>query len=83
MKRRDFIKDSAASALAVGTAAYTFEAETFGRERSPIPLPLAESKGSFWPDGARLDISISMQTIGQSAPAVAAESRIVARAEHR
>ncbi len=61
MKRRDFIKDSAVSALAVGTAPHTFEPKTFGSERSPISLPQAKPKAPFWPDGARLVVSISMQ----------------------
>jgi|GraSoi2013_100cm_1033763.scaffolds.fasta_scaffold16740_3 hypothetical protein len=74
MKRRDFIKDSAVSALAVGTVPHTFEPETFGSERSAISLPQAESKGSFWPDGARMVISISMQMEAGAQPSSGAES---------
>src|SRR5258707_8980860 len=67
MKRRDFIKDSAVSALGVGTARHTFEPGTTGGERSPVSLPPAESKGSFWPDGARMVISIYHADGGRSA----------------
>src|SRR5260370_19224516 len=74
MKRRDFIKDTAVAALAVGTARHTFEPETFGRERSQFALPQAESKGSFWPDGARLLVSISMQMEAGAQPMSGAES---------
>ncbi len=74
MKRRDFIKDSAVSALALGTAPHTFEPETFGSERSPTSLPQAESKGSFWPHGARLVVSISMQMEAGAQPLSGAES---------
>src|SRR5258707_13463932 len=74
MKRRDFIKDSGVSALALGTARHTFEPETFGSARSPISLPQEESKGPFWPDGARMGISISMQMETGAQPASGAES---------
>src|SRR5882672_2038004 len=74
MKRRDFIKDSVVSAVAAGTAPYTFQPETFGRDRSPISLPQAEPKGSFWPDGARLAVSISMQMEAGAQPLRGAES---------
>jgi len=74
MKRRDFIKDSVVSAVAAGTAPYTFQPETFGRERSPISLPQAEPKGSFWPDGAHLAVSISMQMEAGAQPLRGAES---------
>jgi len=74
MKRRDFIKDSAVSALAVGTAHRNFEPETFGSARSPISLPQADSKDPFWPDGARLVISISMQMEAGAQPPSGAES---------
>src|SRR5260370_32321254 len=74
MKRRDFIKDSAVSALALGTAPHTFEPETFGSERSPTSLPQAESKGSFWPHGAGVVVSISMQMEAGAQPLSGAES---------
>jgi len=73
MKRRDFIKDSAVSALAVNTAR-AFEPETFGIGRSPISVPPADSKSSFWPDGARLVVSISMQMEAGAQPMSGAES---------
>jgi len=73
MKRRDFIKDSAASALAVNTAR-AFEPETFGIGRSPISVPQADSESFFWPDGARLVVSISMQMEAGAQPMSGAES---------
>jgi peptidoglycan/xylan/chitin deacetylase (PgdA/CDA1 family) len=74
MKRRDFIKESAVSALAIGTPRHTFEPETLGSKRSAISLPQAESTGSFWPDGARLVVSISMQMEAGAQPLGGAES---------
>ncbi len=74
MKRRDFIKDTSVSALAVGTASHTFEPETFAKERSPISLPEAESKRSFWPEGGRLVVSISMLMEAGAQPLSGAES---------
>jgi hypothetical protein len=61
MKRRDFIKVAALSALAVGTASHSFEPETFAGDRFPISLSQMESKGPFWPDEARMVFSASMQ----------------------
>jgi peptidoglycan/xylan/chitin deacetylase (PgdA/CDA1 family) len=59
MERRDFIKDSAISAVAVGSAPHTF-----GTGRSPLSLSQADSKRAFWPNGARLAISISLMFEG-------------------
>jgi hypothetical protein len=62
MNRRNFIRDSAVSALAVRTAQpHIFEAKAFGSERSSLYRPLVESGESFWPEGARVVVSISMQ----------------------
>ncbi len=74
MKRRDFIKDSSVSALTVGTALRTFQPETFGREPSSTFRPQTESEGPFWPDGARLVVSISMQMEAGAQPLTGAES---------
>jgi peptidoglycan/xylan/chitin deacetylase (PgdA/CDA1 family) len=74
MKRRDFIKDGAVSALAAGTAPQIFEPETFARTNSPISPSQDEFKGSFWPDGARMVISISMQMEAGAQPSSGAES---------
>src|SRR5258708_22267163 len=74
MKGRGIIKDRAVSGLAVGTARHSFERGTTGGERSPASLPPAESKGSFWPDGARMVISISMQMEAGAQPSSGAES---------
>src|ERR1700730_4993711 len=62
MNRRNFIRDAAVSALAVGTAQpRIFEAKAFGSKRSSLYRPLVESRESFWPDGASMVVSISMQ----------------------
>ncbi len=73
MKRRDFIKDSAVSAFAVGAAPQIFEPETFGSGRSPTSFPHTDSKSPFWPDGARLIVSISMQMEAGAQPLTGAE----------
>jgi peptidoglycan/xylan/chitin deacetylase (PgdA/CDA1 family) len=74
MKRRDFIKDSTVSAFSVGTALHIFQPETLGSETSPILRPQADSKGFFWPYGARLVVSISMQMEAGAQPLTGAES---------
>ena len=74
MKRRDFIKDSAVSALAVGAAPHTFESAPPKSGRSPLSFPQAESEAPFWPDGARLVVSISMQMEAGAQPLRGAES---------
>ena len=74
MNRRNFIKDSAVSALAIGVPACTFEPEAFASERSSMSLPQKKPKGSFWPDGARLVVSISMQMEAGAQPLSGAES---------
>ena len=43
MKRRDFIKDSAVSALAVGTAPHTFGTEDFRQRKVPDLAPAGEA----------------------------------------
>jgi hypothetical protein len=74
MKHRDFIKDNAVSALAAGTAPHTFEPDTLGIGRSPISLSQAEFKAPFWPDGARMVVSISMQMEAGARPSTGIES---------
>src|ERR1700719_2585928 len=74
MKRRSFIRDSGVSALAVSAAPHAFASITLGNGRSPISLPQPESKGPFWPDGARMVISISMQMEAGAQPSSGAES---------
>jgi peptidoglycan/xylan/chitin deacetylase (PgdA/CDA1 family) len=74
MKRRDFIKDSAVSALAVGARPHAFASVTPGGRRSPISFPQPESDGHFWPDGARMVISISMQMEAGAQLSTGAES---------
>src|SRR6202051_3630210 len=74
MKRRSFIRDSAVSALAVSAAPHAFASITPGNGRSPISFPQSEFKGPFWPDGARMVISISMQMEAGAQPSSGAES---------
>jgi peptidoglycan/xylan/chitin deacetylase (PgdA/CDA1 family) len=74
MKRRDFIKDSAVSALAVGARPHAFASVTPEGGRSPISFPQPESEGYFWPDGARMVISISMQMEAGAQLSTGAES---------
>jgi peptidoglycan/xylan/chitin deacetylase (PgdA/CDA1 family) len=74
MKRRAFIKDSAFSVLAVGTAPHAFASMTPESGRSPTSFPQPESKGPFWPAGARMVISVSMQMEAGAQPSSGAES---------
>jgi hypothetical protein len=53
-KRHDFFKITPASAL--GAVAQLLTTDAFGKEAAPM-----HSEESFWPDGARLSVSISMQ----------------------
>jgi peptidoglycan/xylan/chitin deacetylase (PgdA/CDA1 family) len=74
MKRRDFIKDSAVSALAIGAASQSLEGDVLGSGRSRVSSAQAESRDSYWPDGARLVVSISMQMEAGAQPLSGAES---------
>jgi len=74
MKRRDFIKDGAVSALAVGRTSHAFEPGTFGEGKSSPSLPQSDAKSPFWPDGARLVVSISMQMEAGAQPSSGADS---------
>jgi peptidoglycan/xylan/chitin deacetylase (PgdA/CDA1 family) len=74
VKRRDFIKDSAVSVLAIGAASQSLEGHVLARGRSKVSIAPAESKGAFWPAGARLVISISMQMEAGAQPLSGAES---------
>jgi len=59
MKRREFLKQSVVSTLAVGAASQLSAQTTFGNDRSVTSS--GEVTGGFWPDGIRLAVSISMQ----------------------
>jgi hypothetical protein len=71
MKRPDFIKDSAVSEL---VAPHAFASMTPESGRSPTYFPQPESKGPFWPAGARMVISVSMQMEAGAQPSSGAES---------
>lgn len=59
MKRREFLKQSVVSTLAVGAASQLSAPTTFGSDRA-VTSP-GEVTGRFWPDGTHLVVSISMQ----------------------
>jgi peptidoglycan/xylan/chitin deacetylase (PgdA/CDA1 family) len=74
MRRRDFLKRSAISALAAGAVSQIPQAKGFaGQTSSTSPAQLI-SRGPFWPDGARMVVSISMQMEAGAQPASGAES---------
>jgi peptidoglycan/xylan/chitin deacetylase (PgdA/CDA1 family) len=74
MNRRDFIRESAVSALVIGAPSQSLEGDFLAKDRSGISPAQAESKGTFWPDGARLVISVSMQMEAGAQPLSGAES---------
>ena len=74
MKRRDFIKDAAVSALAAGVASQTPQPKGFAMQTSSISSELRSSEELFWPDGTRMVISISMQMEAGAQPSSGAES---------
>src|SRR3984893_6735964 len=74
MKRRDFIKESAVSALAIGTASQSFEGDVLGSDRAARSSSQMKTKGPLWPDGARFVVSISMQMEAGAQPLGGAES---------
>jgi peptidoglycan/xylan/chitin deacetylase (PgdA/CDA1 family) len=74
MKRRDFIKDGAVSALAAGVVSQTLQPKGFAMQTSSTSSALRSSEGPFWPDGARMVISVSMQMEAGAQPSSGAES---------
>ena len=74
MKRRDFIKDAAVSALAAGVVSQTPQPKGFAMQTSSTSSALRSSEAPFWPDGARMAISISMQMEAGAQPSSGAES---------
>jgi peptidoglycan/xylan/chitin deacetylase (PgdA/CDA1 family) len=68
MNRRDFIKDSAALALAIGAASQSFEGDILASGTSRVLSTQSQPKGLFWPNGARLAISISLMFEGGGQP---------------
>src|SRR6266480_6664440 len=73
MKRRDFIKDSAVSGLAIATSSPSFD-DVLGGTKPSSSSAQSGSETAFWPDGARLVISISMQMEAGAQPLSGAES---------
>lgn len=74
MNRRAFIKESAVSALVLGAPSQSLEGHVPAGGRSKVSSEQAESEGPFWPDGARLVISMSMQMEAGAQPLTGAES---------
>ena len=74
MKRRDFIKNSAVSAVTAGAISQTLRPKAFAMDRSSTSSAQLAPKGPFWPDGARLVVSISMQMEAGAQPSSGAES---------
>ena len=74
MKRRDFIKDAAVSALAAGVVSQTPQPKRFAMQTPSTSSALRNSEAPFWPDGARMVISISMQMEAGAQPSSGAES---------
>jgi peptidoglycan/xylan/chitin deacetylase (PgdA/CDA1 family) len=72
MKRREFIKDSALSALAASAVSQTLQAKEFAMQGSATEQ--FASHAPFWPEGARMVISISMQMEAGAQPSSGAES---------
>src|SRR6476659_4694201 len=65
--RRDVIKAGAMAAIAAAVPSSVTLAE-------PVPEQHKLGEGTFWPDGARMVISVSMQMEGGAQPPSGAES---------
>src|SRR5271155_3293438 len=74
MKRREFITQTAISVLAAGAASQPSQSKGFAMNGLPKSSAQLSSKGPFWPDGARMVISMSMQMEAGAQPASGAES---------
>jgi hypothetical protein len=68
MRRRAFIKSGAISAPAAGAVSETLPPKGFIMTRLPTPPPQSPSAGRFWPEGARMVISVSMQMEASAQP---------------
>ena len=74
MRRRDFIKRSAISAFAASAVSQTMQPRGVAMERSSTSSAQPTSQAPFWPDGARMVISMSMQMEAGAQPSSGAES---------
>jgi peptidoglycan/xylan/chitin deacetylase (PgdA/CDA1 family) len=74
MKRRDFLKNTAASAIGFSGVSQLLASDAFGKEAGSMSSAPMHSEGPFWPDGARLAVSISMQFEAGAQPERGAES---------
>jgi peptidoglycan/xylan/chitin deacetylase (PgdA/CDA1 family) len=74
MNRRDFLKNTAPAALGFGAASQLLTSDAFAEEAASMSSVPKRSEGPFWPDGARLAVSISMQFEAGAQPERGAES---------
>jgi peptidoglycan/xylan/chitin deacetylase (PgdA/CDA1 family) len=74
MRRREFIRQAALSVLAARAVPASLQTKGFAMKKRSNSPSLLTSKGPFWPDGARMVISVSMQMEGGAQPASGAES---------
>ena len=74
MKRRDFIRDSAASVLAGGAVSPRLPSKGLAMPTSSTSSAVLTSEDPVWPDGARMVISISMQMEAGAQPSSGAAS---------
>ncbi len=74
MRRRDFVKRSAISVFAASAVSQTMQPRGVAMERSSTSSAQLTSQAPFWPDGARMVISISMQMEAGAQPSSGAES---------
>src|SRR5260370_18733122 len=74
MNRRDFCKSTVTSALGFSAASQLLTSDALGEDAATMSLTPTRSDGPFWPDGARLPVSISMQFEAGAQPERAAET---------
>jgi len=72
--RRDFLRSGAVSLFGFSAVLQSFTSTVSEEEKLFMASATSQSKGPFWPDGARLVISISMQMEAGAQPSSGAES---------
>src|SRR5258706_2379960 len=74
MNRRDFCNRTVTSALGFSAASQLLTSDALGEDAATMSLTPTRSDGPFWPDAARLAVSISMQFEAGAQPERGAES---------
>jgi peptidoglycan/xylan/chitin deacetylase (PgdA/CDA1 family) len=74
MMHRDFLQSIPSSAIGFGAIAQLVTTDAFGKEPASVSSAPIHSDESFWPDGAGLAVSISMQFEAGAQPERGAES---------